>query len=99
MPETEKKFQHLLKTIKQYNPKADLGLIELAFEFAKEAHQGQKRMTGEDYIIHPLATAQNLAELKLSTQLLLPDYFMMCLKIQEIPLKISRKILAKKFPF
>ena len=71
MPETEKKFQHLLRTVKQYNPKADLGLIELAFEFAKQSHQGQKRMTGEDYIIHPLATAQNLAELKLSTPIIM----------------------------
>jgi GTP pyrophosphokinase len=71
MPELEKKYQHLLKSIKQYNPKADLGLIELAYEFAKEAHKGQKRMTGEDYIIHPLGTAQNLADLKLSTPIII----------------------------
>lgn len=71
MPETEKKFQHLLKTIKQYNPRADLGLIELAFIFAKEAHSGQKRVTGEDYINHPLATAQTLADLKLSSPIIM----------------------------
>jgi len=71
MPELNKKLQTLLKTIKQYNPKADLGLIELAYEFAKEAHTGQKRMTGEDYINHPLATAQNLADLKLTTPIII----------------------------
>lgn len=71
MPELDKKFQILLKTVKQYNSKADLGLIELAYEFAKEAHQGQKRLTGEDYIYHPLATAQTLADLKLSTPIII----------------------------
>lgn len=71
MPELEKKFQTLLKTIKHYNSNADLGIVELAFEFAKEAHKGQKRMTGEDYIHHPLATAQNLAELKLNVPIIM----------------------------
>ena len=71
MPELQKKFEYLLKTVKQYQPKADLGLIELAFEFAKEAHKGQKRMTGEEYICHPLATAQTLAEMKLSPPIII----------------------------
>ncbi|MCX6740615.1 MAG: RelA/SpoT family protein [Candidatus Parcubacteria bacterium] len=71
MPELEKKIQHLLKTIKEYNPKADLGLIELAFLFAKQAHDGQKRLTGEDYIHHPLATAQMLADMKLSPNIII----------------------------
>lgn len=36
-----------------------------AYEFAKQAHEGQKRATGEPYIIHPLATAFTLAEMRL----------------------------------
>ena len=71
MSELETKFKNLLKTIKEYIPKADLELVELAFNFAKEAHEGQKRMTGEDYIYHPLATAQTLAELKLSLPIII----------------------------
>lgn len=62
----EKNFQTLLKTIKLSHPEADLEMVKLAFEFAKNAHAGQKRMSGEEYIYHPLATAQTLADIKLS---------------------------------
>ena len=71
MSELETKFKILIKTIREYMPKADLELVELAFGFAREAHAGQKRLTGEDYIFHPLATAQTLADLKLSMPILI----------------------------
>ncbi|MBN1325819.1 bifunctional (p)ppGpp synthetase/guanosine-3',5'-bis(diphosphate) 3'-pyrophosphohydrolase [Candidatus Falkowbacteria bacterium] len=67
----EKNFQILLKTIRLYHPKTDLEMIKLAFEFAVNAHTGQKRMSGEDYIYHPLATAQTLAEMKLSPNIII----------------------------
>lgn len=44
---------------------AEARLIERAFELAQEAHQGQKRDSGEDYLIHPVKVAQILAELNL----------------------------------
>ncbi|MCX6746405.1 MAG: RelA/SpoT family protein [Candidatus Parcubacteria bacterium] len=71
MSELEKNFKNLTKTIREYQPKADLELVELAFEFAREAHAGQKRMTGEDYIFHPLATAQILANMKLNIPIII----------------------------
>lgn len=71
MNELQKKFNNLLSTIKSYRPTDDLSLVELAFEFAKEAHKGQKRMSGEDYIFHSLATAQNLAEMKLNPTIII----------------------------
>jgi len=71
MSDIENKFNKLLKTIKKNQPKADLNLVELAFEFAKDAHKGQKRMSGEEYIFHPLATAQTLAEMKLSPMIII----------------------------
>ncbi|OGN09658.1 MAG: hypothetical protein A3J46_01545 [Candidatus Yanofskybacteria bacterium RIFCSPHIGHO2_02_FULL_41_11] len=40
-------------------------LIEKAYKFAEKAHAGQKRLSNEDYIIHPLYTANLLANLKL----------------------------------
>lgn len=43
--------------------KKDTELLKNAFEFAKKAHDGQKRMSGEDYFIHPFETAKILAEL------------------------------------
>ncbi|HDO23606.1 MAG TPA: bifunctional (p)ppGpp synthetase/guanosine-3',5'-bis(diphosphate) 3'-pyrophosphohydrolase [bacterium] len=51
------------------NPKKeDIELITRAFEFAKEAHDGQKRFSGEDYITHPFETAKTLAHLNLGAK-------------------------------
>ena len=57
----------LLKKIRSYNPKADLKSMERAFRLAEVAHEGQKRLSGEDYIEHPLAVADILADLHLDT--------------------------------
>lgn len=58
-------LRKLINTIKKDKPKADLTLVELAYQFANQAHKGQKRFSGEPYIQHSLHTAQNLAELKM----------------------------------
>jgi len=55
----------LLSVINKKNPKTDLTMVELAYDFAEKAHRGQKRSSGEDYIQHCLATAKTLAELNL----------------------------------
>ena len=55
-------YERLEKTVREYNPGADLEQIRAAFDFAEQAHQGQKRKSGEPYIIHPLAVAQIIAE-------------------------------------
>ncbi len=46
----------------------DLELIRRAYELAETAHAGQFRKSGEQYIIHPLAVAQTLAELRLDAR-------------------------------
>jgi GTP pyrophosphokinase len=43
-------------------------LIKRAFKFADSAHKGQKRASGEEYIIHPLAVAKTLAEMKMDPE-------------------------------
>lgn len=58
-------FAELKSTIERNQPGADLDLIQLAYEFAADAHKGQKRMSGEPYIDHPLNTAKKLSELHL----------------------------------
>jgi guanosine-3',5'-bis(diphosphate) 3'-pyrophosphohydrolase len=57
----------LLRTVKGYNAKADLKAIQRAAQFAEAAHVGQKRKSGEDFIEHPIAVSQVLAELGLDT--------------------------------
>ncbi|MEK9152960.1 MAG: RelA/SpoT family protein, partial [Patescibacteria group bacterium] len=43
----------------------------LAFDYARDAHDGQKRMSGDPYIIHPLRTAELLADMKLPTSIII----------------------------
>lgn len=60
-------FQKLLSQIKDYDPKADLQKVKKAWDFAKNAHEGQKRLTGESFVMHPLTVAQILASWKMDT--------------------------------
>ena len=46
----------------------DLSLIEKAYKVADKAHSGQKRKSGEPYIIHPLCVAIILAQLELDKE-------------------------------
>ena len=55
----------ITEQIKTYMPKADIELINRAYVFAAHAHARQRRSSGELYIIHPLAVAKNLVDLKL----------------------------------
>ena len=66
-PEPREGIEGLLRTVKGYNAKADLKEIERAYRFAAEHHEGQKRLSGEDFVEHPLAVAQILADLGLDT--------------------------------
>ena len=56
-------LEPLAKTVRATHPKADIRLIERAYEVAARWHTGQKRLSGDPYITHPLAVATILAEL------------------------------------
>lgn len=53
-------IEQLLEEIKERQKKANIRLIQRAYDFAKKAHDKQKRKTGEEYIFHGLAAAHNL---------------------------------------
>ncbi len=57
----------LISKIKDYNPKADFGLIQKAFEFSQLAHLNQKRASGEPYFVHPYSTAMSLADYRMDS--------------------------------
>ena len=63
----EKEFKRLLSEMKSYNTDLNDKRIEKAWKFAKLAHSGQKRFTGEPYASHGLETAKILADWKLDT--------------------------------
>ena len=52
---------------RELHPKADLALLQHAYDIAEEAHRGQRRKSGDPYITHPLAVATILAELGMDT--------------------------------
>ncbi len=56
-------LEPLLQIVRQTHPKADLGIIQRAYEVAERAHEGQTRISGDPYITHPLAVTAILAEL------------------------------------
>ena len=66
--EPDKIYELLLEKIKQYHPSDDFSMIEKAYHIADDAHQGQKRKSGEPYIIHPLCVAIILAELEMDKE-------------------------------
>src|SRR5664280_2757044 len=53
----------LLATLLGHYPQADLTGVNQAFDMAVEAHAGQTRASGEAYVIHPIASAQTVADL------------------------------------
>ncbi|MEU1719096.1 MULTISPECIES: bifunctional (p)ppGpp synthetase/guanosine-3',5'-bis(diphosphate) 3'-pyrophosphohydrolase [unclassified Nonomuraea] len=56
-------LEPLFRTVRATHPKADLRLIERAYDMAAYHHRDQKRKSGDPYITHPLAVATILAEL------------------------------------
>ena len=61
-------YDDLVKTIKSYHPSEELSLIRKAYEVADQQHAGQKRRSGEPYIIHPLCVAIILADLEMDKE-------------------------------
>lgn len=57
-------IEQIINKVKENDPKADIDMIRLAYDFALTAHKGQKRKTGEPYIQHSLHTAYTLAQIK-----------------------------------
>jgi guanosine-3',5'-bis(diphosphate) 3'-pyrophosphohydrolase len=54
----------LLEEVSAYNADADRDLLTRAFEYAAEAHEGQYRRSGEDFVLHPLGVARILTGLQ-----------------------------------
>ena len=59
------RLNDILEKVSSYNSTADLDLIRKAYVFCAKVHQGQTRLSGEPYLIHPMEVAGILADLKL----------------------------------
>ena len=61
-------YSDVIERVRRYHPSDDITLIEKGYEIARSAHEGQKRKSGEPYIIHPLYVALILADLELDKE-------------------------------
>ena len=55
-------YEHLIDTYSKSRHRQKIDLITKAFNFAKQAHKGVRRLSGEPYIMHPIAVAQIACE-------------------------------------
>lgn len=67
-------MEDVIQKVIHYKPNADLTMLKRAYEYADKAHAGQKRISGEPYINHPVAVATILADLEMDI-----DALMACL--------------------
>src|SRR5213595_1231571 len=58
-------IDELIETVAAYNKDVDRDLLRRAFRFAANAHEGQQRRSGEDFINHPWGAAKICAQLRL----------------------------------
>ena len=64
-------INQLIDKLETYLPHEDVERIQAAYDFAYQAHEGQRRRSGEPYITHPVAVADLLADLRLDPQTLI----------------------------
>ena len=58
----------IINTLKKNRKKVNTKLILKAYHFSKDNHKNQKRLSGEDYIIHPLHVANILSQINLDDE-------------------------------
>src|SRR5450759_558172 len=59
------KFRDLMKRLQENRPQDDLTIIKKAYDYSLKNHAGQTRASGKPYLVHPLAVALVLAEMKM----------------------------------
>jgi GTP pyrophosphokinase len=61
----ELKVSDLVEKVQAYHPTADVEMIRRAYDFSAKVHKGQRRLSGEPYLVHPTAVAGIIVDLKL----------------------------------
>jgi GTP pyrophosphokinase len=59
------RFNDIINKVLLYNSNADIELLSKAYVFSAKVHKGQKRLSGEPYLIHPLEVASIIADLRM----------------------------------
>ena len=67
-PKRDHGLRRLIETLETYLQSEQIEAVMRAYDFGAAAHDGQTRMSGEPYISHPVAVAQELADMRLDSQ-------------------------------
>ncbi len=59
------RFNDVADRILEYSPACDLALLQRAYVFSAKVHEGQERLSGEPYLVHPLEVAGILVDLRM----------------------------------
>jgi guanosine-3',5'-bis(diphosphate) 3'-pyrophosphohydrolase len=62
------RINDIVDRVMEYNPGADVDVIERAYVYSARVHLGQMRLSGEPYLSHPLEVAAILSEMKLDAE-------------------------------
>jgi guanosine-3',5'-bis(diphosphate) 3'-pyrophosphohydrolase len=58
-------IEDICRSLAAYDAAADVGLVRRCYEFAADRHAGQRRRSGEPYVVHPLGVARTITDLRL----------------------------------
>lgn len=94
--ETPISIEQIINQVKTYQPDAPVDLIEKAYTFARDAHQGQLRASGEEYIQHPLGVAKILSDLQIDATSVCASLLHDVVEDTEISLDIIEKKFGKE---
>jgi GTP diphosphokinase / guanosine-3',5'-bis(diphosphate) 3'-diphosphatase len=59
------RLDDILDKVRTSHPDADLDAVKKAYVFAARAHEGQTRLSGDPYVVHPLGVASIIADMRL----------------------------------
>ncbi len=59
------RFTDIIEKVRAYHPKADTDLMQKAYVYASQKHEGQLRKSGDPYFVHPVSVASVIAELRM----------------------------------
>lgn len=92
-------FKHLIDTIHTYLPQAKCDDVTKAYNLAEEAHKDQRRVSGEPYILHPLAVAQILTDMKIDTTTITASLLHDVVEDTSYTLEDIKKMFGKEVAF
>ncbi len=92
----DERYKNLIEKTKKYLKSDDEAAIKAAFDCAIEAHEGQKRRDGSDYVTHPIAVAEIVADMELDADSVVSALLHDCIEDTEVGYEIIKAKFGKE---